>query len=153
LPHYPWPIASLIYGDLWIGGREGSLSLAHHAFNNLADRVLYIIEKRATIRKISSYIKNKIEMESDVLSWETYSRQNRSTTPDKSNSQENEISLPTVSPLKIEFSLLILTNLINTIWLWLSNNFKMALFATLLSVFSVAWSGFIVTKYYTSRQH
>jgi hypothetical protein len=96
---------------------------------------LYIVEKRATIRRISRYI-----------NWETYSRQNRSATQVKNNNQGNDIVLPTMSPLKIEFSLLILTNLINTIWLWSSNNFKMALFATLLSVFSIVWSGFIVTR-------
>jgi hypothetical protein len=114
---------------------------------------LYIVEKRATIRRISHYIKNQIEAASDSFNWETYSRQNRSATQVKNSNQGNDISLPTVSPLKIEFSLLILTNLINTIWLWSSNNFRMALFATLLSVFSIVWSGFIVTRYYASRQH
>lgn len=114
---------------------------------------LYIVEKRATIRRISFYIKTRIEGESDTFNWETYSRRNRFIPQDKRIDRGDEIILPTVSPLKIEFSLLILTNLINTIWLWSSSNVRLALFATSLSLFSVAWSGFIVTRYYASSRH
>lgn len=115
---------------------------------------LYIVEKRSTIRRISRYIKHKIERESDTFNWETYSRQNRYTKKGEGNKNVDKetVVLPTISPLKIEFSLLVITNLINTVWLWSSNNTKLAFCATILAISSIIWSGFIVFRYYSSSR-
>ncbi len=107
---------------------------------------LYIVEKRSTIRRISRYIQTRIETESDGFNWETYSRQHRYP------HDKTTILLPTLSPLKIEFSLLVITNLINTVWLWSSDNINLAVGQTLLAIFALSWSGLIIFRYYSSSQ-
>ena len=98
---------------------------------------LYIVEKRANIRRISFYIEQKFEKdeENNKDYWERWTRQDRhpeqkpkangsKTTPGTettsgTNKKKNiQLQLPTVSPLRwIEFPLLIITNFVNIIWL------------------------------------
>lgn len=94
---------------------------------------LYIVEKRANIRRISFYIEQKFEKEqkNNKDYWERWTRQNRHpkqkpqaniymTASDTDKKKDIQLQLPTVSPLKwIEFPLLIIINLVNIIWLGL----------------------------------
>ena len=98
---------------------------------------LYIVEKRATIRRISFYIQTQLEPSNNDLSWEAWSRTNRS-----------GMDLPTVSPLKIERTLLVIANLVNTIWLWKSASISLAIIATVVALISLIWSQLILNRYY-----
>ncbi len=98
---------------------------------------LYIVEKRATIRRISFYIQTQLETSNSDLSWEAWSRTNRS-----------GMDLPTVSPLKIERTLLVIANLVNTIWLWISATISLAIIATVVALISLIWSQLILNRYY-----
>ena len=71
---------------------------------------LYIVEKRSNIKRISFYIRNKIERENPfAFKWEQWCFQNRN--------EQSGRSLPKISPLTIEFALLTATNIFNSIWL------------------------------------
>ncbi|MEM9502681.1 MAG: hypothetical protein AAGA01_01845, partial [Cyanobacteria bacterium P01_E01_bin.43] len=53
-----------------------------------------------------------------------------------------------VSPLKIEWALLLSTNVVNTIWLWQAGSTALAIFATMVAGLSLVWSKLILDKYY-----
>lgn len=103
---------------------------------------LYIVEKRASIRRIAFYIQTCIELSDSTFQWETWSRHSRT-----------NLSLPTVSPLKIEFALLLIVNSVNTVWLWAEGNIWLAVGATTLLLTSLVWSSLIIKKYYAFSRH
>lgn len=98
---------------------------------------LYIVEKRATIRRISFYIQTQLEKSSSSLGWEAWSRKSRPS-----------MELPTVSPLKIERTLLVIANVVNTIWLWISAPTSLAIIAAVITLISFIWSQLILNRYY-----
>lgn len=87
---------------------------------------LYLIEKRANIKRISFYIQTQIEPEISNFGWEEWSRNFRylpeSSTDEQPESSTNKQTeppdLPALSPLKeVEFPLLKMTYIVNCIWL------------------------------------
>ena len=79
---------------------------------------LYMVEKRSTIKRITFYIKTQIEDKRiSSFGWEKWSFNNRKEPP--------EMSLPKISPPKIEFALLTITNIVNCTWFWFDTNNKL----------------------------
>ena len=140
---------------------------------------LYILEKRSTIRRISMYIEdtfeqgitfscNKNSFDRRVINdeicfyWERYSGENRYSNQHNQEKEKNEKQkMPTVSPLFIEFSLLVITNLVNTFWLWClffeldrePATLLLALASTLVAIISICFSTHLVNKYYQASRH
>ncbi len=104
---------------------------------------LYIVEKRASIRRISYYIRYAIEPK-DKKRWETFSLIN------------DNIHFPKISPLKTEFVLLMTTNIVNCYWfLELQNIFyspKIKVLIVLLFVTPVFYGFYLVQEYYQARK-
>lgn len=110
----------------------------------------YIAEKRFIIKMIAYYLRTKVESPELGLSWLTWLR-------DPEADQSAKKSFLRFSPLKLEFSLLLLIAFVNSAWLWVvflqnpnyaSWDFLVAIIGLLGFLAALIAGSIVVRKYY-----
>jgi len=113
---------------------------------------LYLVEKRSNIKRISFYIQIQAETEDSDLNWESWSRNYR-----YEINANHVFYLPSRSPLKLEYSLAIITLIVNCAWFCylIFDKFKneyniliVILVIALAFTIPISYLSFIVYKYY-----
>lgn len=115
---------------------------------------LYIVEKRSAIRRISYFIRHQIEpqllQQKEEKGWEKFSLNGK--LQDKKN---YETHFPKISTLQIEFSLLVISNIINCYWFWMLqksfSSLEIGLLIIFIFVIPTLLCGWYVNKYYEAR--